>query len=554
MSVCRRARRPTGPRGSVRLGVAVGVLLCATVVARSAARAYTPESPEVRRMVGRAVKFLESDAAGDDRLGARAGVGLALLKSGAPADHPKIVSAAAAIEHLVRGRRPNEVTAALYSTGLSIIFLVTLDPSRYRPEIECLLESLRLRQKPHGGWGYTDRETGDTSMTQYAVLSSWEAAQEGFAVSREAIERVAEWLLRTQDPSGGFGYQGQIGEAGHLVKQQRGTQTMGAAGLGSTYICADLLGLLERKNPQDPGLPEALVEVQAAAGGEIAAPEKPKTRISAEAMRRAMSRGNGWMGANSRIDPDGWVHYYLYALERYWSFRELFEGRREPEPKWYNDGVRFLMNTQAIDGSWESKGKSTKAVVDTAFGVLFLVRSTKKSIEAARSFGGGRMRFGRGLPAEAARGMLRDGVVVVPPRVGAEGEFLADVENAFRSGHEAAVAAMAALSSAEAKRLLASEPERVRRLARRGEPAARLAAIHVLAAADDLESAPVLIAALGDADQQVARAANRALARLGRRPEAAERFDAQNEAERRRAAAEWRAWYLAIRPDAEFEP
>ena len=42
----------------------------------------------------------------------------------------------------------------IYSTGLSIIFLVKLDKKKYHSDIECLLASLRKRQKPHGGWGY----------------------------------------------------------------------------------------------------------------------------------------------------------------------------------------------------------------------------------------------------------------------------------------------------------------------------------------------------------------------------------------------------------------
>ena len=91
-----------------------------------------------------------------------------------------------------------------------------------------------------------ERETGDTSMTQYGVLSSWEATQAGFTVPIESIEGVATWLLRTQDPSGGFGYQGNVGNGGGLVQQSDVKLSMTAAGLGSLCICASLLGLRPR--------------------------------------------------------------------------------------------------------------------------------------------------------------------------------------------------------------------------------------------------------------------------------------------------------------------
>ena len=46
----------------------------------------------------------------------------------------------------------------IYSTGLSIIFLIKLDTKKYHSDIECLLASLRTRQKPHGGWGYPEKD------------------------------------------------------------------------------------------------------------------------------------------------------------------------------------------------------------------------------------------------------------------------------------------------------------------------------------------------------------------------------------------------------------
>ena len=111
----------------------------------------------------------------------------------------------------------------IYSAGLAIVFLVQLDGLKangpHTGDISTLLEYLHSQQKGHGGWGYPERTSGDTSMTQYGVLSAWEAKQAGFSVSLSSMERAANWLLSTQDPSGGYGYQGELGEPANLVPQ-----------------------------------------------------------------------------------------------------------------------------------------------------------------------------------------------------------------------------------------------------------------------------------------------------------------------------------------------
>ena len=105
------------------------------------------------------------------------------------------------------------------------------------------------------------------------------------------------------------------------------------------------------------------------------------------------------------VTTDGWVFYYLYALERCMSFRELIEQSAEKEPAWYNTGVEYILKTQRSDGSW--MGPEANTIADTAFAVLFLMRSTKKSIEKAKSYGAGEMIGGRGLPKDTERAERR---------------------------------------------------------------------------------------------------------------------------------------------------
>ncbi|MHB1037182.1 MAG: hypothetical protein ACYC0Y_21395 [Pirellulales bacterium] len=526
----------------------VALAFSAAAVPCGTAAGYTPNSPPVKASIDRAIGFLESPLANDARLGAQALVGLALVKNGAPPTHPKILAAVKAIREELQKAPISAGTAQpidIYSAGLSVIFLVALDPSRYRPEIESLLAYLGRRQKPHGGWGYDAQETGDTSMTQYGVLSSWEATQVGFRVPMASVERVTLWLLKTQDPSGGFGYQGVMSSTVVPVRQSEVRHSLTAAGLGSLYILTDLLAM--KSVAKEENLPPALKEVRRDK------PEPaPRTQIPAEWVRVVQTRGNAWMQANYKIDAEPYTHYYLYALERYHSFREKAEHRSEAEPKWYNDGAEFLIKTQQADGSW--KGDSgTGLTTDTAFGVLFLLRSSKKSIERARDFGAGVLLGGRGLPKDTDRVELRSGNVVPKPLLGPAENLLGLLEQRGSARYDEALEALAELPADEVRAILSKHAGRLRQLAGGTSPQARLAAVRALGRGGDLDEVPTLIAALSDANAEVAREARDSLRRISRKFSEIGPPDEPTEEERRKAIDQWKAWYRSIRPDADFE-
>jgi len=530
---------------------AVAALLGVLLVV-PAALAFTPNSPEVKQAVAKAVKFLESPAATDHRTGAMALAGLAILKSGGAADHPKVVAAVQAISaEVAKSRDPSHLTMDIYSTGFSIIFLVTLQPASVGPQaglVQQLLASLRARQKPHGGWGYPDKPTGDTSMTQYGVLSSWEAAQVGYPVASDSIERVTLWLIRTQDPSGGFGYQGQVPMGPTLIRQSDVRVSVSVAGLGSAYICADLLGLSELSKQREAKLPPALKELRSQT-------MRRSHAIDARALRELMARGNQYMATRMAPEMDRFVYYYLYGLERYWSFREAMEGKSEPEPAWYNDGVRFLLRYQKENGSWDAEAGASGCgpVPDTGFGILFLVRSSRRSIERARDFGSGVLIGGRGLPRDAQQLVVRGGQVVNKPLLGPAERLLASIDDVEDLEADSDLEGLAELGTDDVRTLVSRHGEKLRRLAGSGSPEARAAALRTLAKARNLDHVPVLIYALRDPDPRVVREAEEGLRWISRRIGGQRLPDTPSEAERQQAIKAWKAWYLAIRPDAQFE-
>lgn len=533
-----------------RLWLAVGIAgawLAGWGVPSARGQQLTPESPEVQAAIERGVHWLES--ADDSRLGAQALIGLVMLKRGLPASHPKVQAAAAAVQRQVQVGVEQLKRTDVYTLGLTTIFLVTLDPEQYRSEIVTLLRTLEAVQKPHGGFGYPEKPTGDTSMTQYVVLALWEAHEAGIDVPMAMAENVLDWLLRTQDPSGGFGYQGVVApSATSLVAQETVRNSLSTAGLTSVYVCADLLGLSKRVRKKST-LPTALKEVRK--------PEaKPVSHMDTRLIEAAKSRGNQWMQSNFRIETPVYTHYYLYALERYGSFREAAEGSFARESNWYQQGAEYLLRTQQAQGYWLgtcAQIKDQPSVPDTTFSLLFLLRSMKKSIEHVRGYGPGLLIGGKGLPRGSAAVELRGGQMVAKPLTGPAQGLLAALENVDSHDFDEAVETLGELSPEAARTLVSQHGAKLRELLDSGHAEARLATVRALAQTEDLAHVPLLIYALNDGDATVALAARDALRRLSRRLDLAGMPDTFSEAERAEAIRQWKRWYLALEPDAEFE-
>ena len=525
-----------------------GVACVLAVVPRQAA-AVTPESPEVRAVIKKGLKYLAS--AKEGRLGGQCLIALAFLKDGEDEKHPKIVEAVNACQAATKGA----VGADIYSTGIAIIFLCALNPSKYQPEIVKLRDSLEDRQKSCGGWGYPDKQTGDTSMTQYGMLSYWEMNAVGIPISRDSTERVTDWLIRTQDPQGNWGYQGKEAadtDKASLIKQDPNMPGMTMAALGCTYMAADMLGLGELHSDLDSGLPPALRPLKKAA-----AQKGPATNVDGRLLRAAQDRGKSWFAKNYKIDPPGFTHYYLYALERGKSFQEAAAGRSVKEPTWYNDGFEFLKKTQKPTGCWDTdEGQKPYVDVNTAFSVLFLLRSSKQAIARAKSYGDGSLLAGRGLPTEVHEVRVRGGQVA-PKRLANPTSELIEILSKADHAMFPAVAADAELLR---DRLKAAKPEerkehlnRLRSLAATGVPEARITAVRVLSLLRDLESCPALLAALDDPDWQVVQAADEGLRFMGWKTDKSSLGEKPDDQARAAAKERWKTWYLAVRPDADVE-
>jgi hypothetical protein len=526
----------------------ITALSLAIAVSRTA-HAVTPESPEVKQTVEHALKWLETQS--DDRLGGQCLIGLAFFKAGRPATHPKVVAAVEACRAALATGDPvaSDVAHWNYSLGLAAILLLETDAEKNRDLANRYLNIILRRQRPDGAWSYVGDSMGDTSQTQYPTLALWLAMRNGLDVSTAAIEKDCSWLLRTQDPAGGWSYKGKDPGNHGRVPQDEVKPSVSAAGLGSLYICADLLGLEEKKaKSAEPGLPAALKPVGDPL--EVKRPA-PTTSIDSARIRRAMADGNSWFTNHYTMQSEPYTFYYLYAYERYRSFRELAERRSETNPRWYDDVYAYLKKTQQPDsGGWND---ASDGAVATSFAVLTLMRSTKKTIgHIAASLGEGVLLGGRGLPPKTADLQEREGRLVESPLTGTVDELLTTIEKASTPEIErmAESSARWKLDADVTKR--SSELVRLRALVSAGDYASRLLAVRLLGRTHELDNVPLLIYALSDPDVRVVVEADKGLKFISRKFEGVGLPAEPKPHNIKDAIATWKAWYRSVRPTGEF--
>lgn len=524
---------------------ALAAMLFALVVGVGAAKpaaAYTPESPEVRRLIDKAKGYLAGKS--DDRLGGKCLLALVFLKDGEPG-HASVRAALAACEEAKRKNDPGDV----YSNGIALIFLCELDAKRYRTLAKYFLQKLEARQKGHGGWGYDERDTGDTSQTQYGTLGIWEAYRNGLSVNGTGPTRCLDWVIRTQDPSGGWGYQGRPAKRGDRIEQDAVRHSMVVAGMSSLLVCADLFGLLqpnadkasEQGNPLPTGFRDA---------DESAASRRKKLSaqgVNQRAMFAALRDGQTWFDERFTVVDKDWNMYYLYSIERFKSFEELLSDSPEEEPEWYNAGVKFLSGSQEAGGSWRTR--RNKREISTAFATLFLLRSTQKSLK--RTLGDGVMVSGRGAPVALARKKgLNPGGLLTKATSSRVTDMLAMLDSGEADRVEALASDPAAFVGGP---IDAESARRLQQLARSGDPGVRLLSVRALGKRRKLDDAPTLLYALTDPDRRVVLAARDSLRRLSRRFEGFGLPDSYDQRQQFEAVAKWKEWYLSFRPNAVID-
>jgi hypothetical protein len=274
------------------------------------------------------------------------------------------------------------------------------------------------------------------------------------------------------------------------------------------------------------------------------------TSTGSQQVLQAAAGGNAWFAKNMTYEVEAWTHYYMYAFERYKSFQELIEGKVVAEPVWYNDGVDYLKKTQGADGSWNSSGHACGPPVHTAFAVLFLTRSSQKSIKKA-TVDEGILVGGMGLPKDLTNARIQDGQVITPQMV-RDVDDLLELLNSTENKEFDAKSLPGGLSLDADLTKRTSQLERLRAMVTNENYEARLAAVKTLARSRDLDNVPALIYALSDPDWRVVEAARDGLCFISRNFQGYGPPPQPTEQQVQAARDKWKEWYLAIRPDGQL--
>jgi hypothetical protein len=443
-----------------------------------------------------------------------------------------------------------------YEAGCAAMALAAADGQAYRKEIEAVAQYILGKQLPNGAWSYGGGpNSGDTSMTQYSVLGLWEAsAAAGIPIPKETWDKIAQWLLRTQHGDGGFEYHPQ-----DPVGQPAGeaTHTMTVASLGSLYICRDHLGG-KRKNTRGVLLPSE--DTQDKGNAAFKAATRP------DQVESAIAKSTEWVKRNFTLDKASgegnfggtrWFYYYLYAFER---FATLADIQSINDVDWYAEGARLIIAKQRDDGSWpESDGVE----VNTAFGVLFLIRSTKVSIRIhQKHIGRGTLVSGRGLPQNLAD--LEQTATGLKARAirGKTGDLLQMLETGKQEHLEgAALGLIKQMYEDKEKWTAVSErADQLKKIYERGlklkNPEMLRAALKGLALLGDYRVVPILIDGMYyEDDPLVQLEARLALCKISRKFNGfGTIYAGEATVEQWREEIErWKEWYRMVRPESVYE-
>ncbi|MCR9291554.1 MAG: hypothetical protein NXI32_02465 [bacterium] len=515
---------------------------------------YSPDHPRVQQSVERGLKFLESSGEPASRGseyedGGPILVGYTVLKVTGDTDHPLVRDAINRADRLatnVNRSRPAGESKVVYESAMAAVLLATVDAGRYRPQLEQILQFFVNNQKPHGGFGYLGRDTGDTSQVQYVMLALWTLHQVGLDIPPAMVEDALSYLKATMDPSGAWGYQGKLGN-GRLVAQERVSTSLATAGAGSMLIGGDILGFYgvrKLQNDSADDVPEAFVRIDLKA--------QTRRRSSGITMSKADIENpiNAAVRYLNTSDFAGayWYYYWRYSQERYESFLEIMNNRQEKSPGWYNRGVEELFRLQDDDGGWgRKKTDVTPRSICTAFSILFLIRSTQTAIgklDEGMVFGSYQ------LPNDVTTVRMMGDRLVSDEETSVQ-NLLSMLEDDAASDVEIGLLPEN-LKLAEDAEQRKEQTARLARLLDSQDYKARQVAAKLLGRSDDLDVVPDLIYALSDPNELVPMLAEESLRLLSRKLNAGQLTRNPSPAERAAAEKFWREWYLGIRPEYIF--
>ena len=511
---------------------------------------YTPDDPQVIQMVDRGLRFLEQSkpqSAGEQVICA-----YAHFKVEHDESNPFVAAGIRAAKKFAADLSKGQQYKSNYECAVSIMLMCDVDPDRFRGELAAFQRYFNEAQMPHGGYGYPGEQDGDVSQTQYAILAIWTLDRHGFKLDYNRLVKSMNWLLAVQDKNGPWPYHGKLPLNGGLMSQAETSLSMALAGGASLLIAGDALRLWGDTTHEDDtgivGLPKAIKLYKE----DVNVQRRKQVKVSKEPILRAVELMERWRKGNQEQYGGNlyWYFYVAYTTERYESFLEIAKGApADTSPQWYNELVTELMKLQSQEsGGWEAQAHTSPAV-STAFAILFLIRSTQRSLgtgASATTIGG------LGFDKDVSKAKLVNGKAVTksPAQTVAGMLNLLEGDGADELDGKA-LDDRAVLATDPVER--SAQLDRLERLVRGSKSwQARRVSARLLGTSDDLRVVPSLIFALSDPDTVVRKYARDGLRFISRKFEGFEMPDDPTNAQLRQAQRKWREWYLTMRPGYVF--
>lgn len=567
--------------GVLCIAVLLGVFAHTNVC--QAQKKYDPQHEKVRDICDRAVEFLQGNPTG--AIGPRTISALAVVEyykrydGAVPTDDPFVESTVKELSSMINGGSleifDNRET---YFPALALILLAEYDAKKYENECVKVLDVLIKRQMENGAFAYRRSKkgksvdgprTGDTSQSQFGALAFFVARQHRLPLDPKYPKKLLQFYVDYQGQNGTWEYTAGRINPGNV----RGSNSIHSASLSSVYLLADMLKLSKRvknmaKTTGDNGLglPKNVTvyippkdneeaQIQEAWG----TGDGPVVKFERGKLSSCKNSGNQWYAGNFDFPVHTWNSYFVYALERYCYFKEQAEGGVGSSLKsWYDDGVDFIAEQQAPDGSVnDSRANTMPLTANTALYVLFLVRASEvislppvdTELLGGKGFGAGKLvQRGNGTIASSEAEKSLQGLIAALADDSLDDRQLAQVTEAMKrairefktTGGKSRGEITAFLKT------MISEKNYYR----------RLIAIKFLAGEQDMDNVPALLYAMGDPNPNIALQAHNGL-RLTSRKFDTFVFDDKgntddNLLELQRLKRKWTRWYLEIRPDAEL--
>lgn len=449
-----------------------------------------------------------------------------------------------------------------YESACVLMALAAIDQKKYLPQITIIADFIMKKQTDVGSWHYGGSQDGDgdTSMTQFALLGLWEAANAGVDIPIPVWDKALYWWCTRQDIGGGFCYHPVDPKGESRVAQKESRHTLTMAGAACMYICQIKLPIPKRRHGKAEQA-ELLIPVEPEVG-----PGQYKLKCTSDLLDRSLSDANRWVNSHFTVDAakgNEALHarlYFVYALERYGV---LARTERIGGQNWRNAGTEFLRKVQKPSGTWDDGDFGP--IADTSFGLLFLGRSTEIILKKViTTYGRGTMLGGRGLPSA---GSMPDGI---PTRkklkyAMALESNVDDVLKAFDDPNfteiddakaDQAAIAMESLTGEEILQKTGGDARKLRMLALDKRVEVRRVGLQALVRTKDYRIAPILIKALGDPDPDCYRIARDGLRFLSRKTDDMGLPEKMPTPEQRLAGiTKWNKWFdgLKLKVDADQE-